>query len=286
MANIFNKTNNVTMSQREILEAKYKSGISNLLLVIIMSAVNIVLLVANSNTYFLFSAFIPYALADYGMYFCGMYPEEYYYDMQNMEFLDKSFLVVTIVIAIAILLLYFFCWFFAKKKKVGWLVFALVLFAIDTLSMFALTGFSTDSIIDILFHLWVVSYLINGIVTYSKLKKLPIEEMSFVTEGEYQESVMPYQESNILRMADNDVKFRVLVEAEAEGHHIVYRRVKKVNELVIDGRVYDEYEALVEFQHKLCAYVGGHKFEAEYDGISSSLLYVDDKQIAKKLRIY
>ena len=285
MANIFNKANNTTMSRQEILENKYKSSVSSLLLVIIMSAVNIVLLVANSNTYFLFSAFIPYALADYGMYFCGMYSEEYY-DMQSMEFLDKSFLVVTIAIAIAILLLYFLCWFFAKKKKVGWLVFATVLFAIDTLSMFALIGFSVDSIIDIVFHLYVLLYLIIGISTHYKIKKLPMEEMSFVTESEYQESVVPYQESNILRMADNDVKFRVFVETEAEGHHIVFRRVKKVNELVVDGRVYDEYEALVEFQHKLCAYVGGHKIEAEYDGVSSSLIYVDDKVVAKKLRIY
>ncbi len=286
MANFFNKANNASMSQREILEAKYKSSVSNLLLVIIMSAVNMVLLLANSNTYFLFSAFIPYVMVDYGMYICGMYPAEYYYDVQDMVFADKSVFALVVIIAVVIVLLYLLCWFFAKKKKVGWLVFALVLFAIDTLSMFALTGFSTDSIIDIVFHFWVVFYLINGIVTYSKLKKLPIEEMSFVAEGEVEETVVPYQESSILRMADNDVKFRVLVEAEAEGHHIVFRRVKKVNELVVDGRVYDEYEALVEFQHKLSAYVGGHKIEAEYDGVSSSLIYVDDKVVAKKLRIY
>ena len=43
-----------------------------------------------------------------------------------------------------------------------------------------------------------------------------------------------------LRRADYSVKSKTLLEATAEGYRICYRRVKSVNELVINGIVYDE----------------------------------------------
>ncbi|MBR5246434.1 MAG: hypothetical protein IKV25_03565 [Clostridia bacterium] len=287
MANFFNSSKVKEGTQREIFESKYNSSIMNILLVVVFSFVNVVLLAVNSNTYFLFSAFIPYFLADYGMYFCGMYPEEYYYDMSEMVFSDKSTLIITFAIAIAILLFYLLCWFLAKKKKVGWLIAALVLFVIDTLAMFAIAGISADLIVDIVFHIWVIVSLVNGIVNYNKLKNLPEEAMEIVmTEGEEQ----PYFEqtqgnSDVLRMADSEVKERILLEAETPGYHIVYRRVKKTNELVVNGMVYDEYEALVEFPHTLTAVVNGHKIEVKYDETSHMYIFFDGEQLAKKIRI-
>jgi diguanylate cyclase (GGDEF)-like protein len=41
--------------------------------------INIILLVTNTNTYFLFSAYIPYLIADFAMYFGGKYPAFYHY---------------------------------------------------------------------------------------------------------------------------------------------------------------------------------------------------------------
>ena len=127
MAELFNnKFKERTNSKPNNLETKYNNSIANLLLVVAFSAVNIVLLLVNADTYFLFSAFIPYFAVDYGMYFCGMYPEEYYYDVPDMVFEDKSLLAVTIAVAVVILLVYLLCWYLAKKKKVGALIFALV----------------------------------------------------------------------------------------------------------------------------------------------------------------
>lgn len=287
MANFFgNKSNASTLSEREILEQKYNRSVANLLVVILFSVVNIVLLVAKSDTYFLFSAFIPYLLANYGMYFCGMFPEEYYYDMPETEFVDTSFLVITLVIAAVIILMYFLCWLFARKKKVGWLIFALVLFSIDTVSMLVLTEFAVESFIDIAFHAWVLFYLISGIVNYSKLKKLPEEELEELGTADGEFAAESVTNSSILRMADTDVKARIFLEADALGHHIVYRRVKRVNELVIDGRVYDEYVALAEGAHTLCAYINGHKIEAKFDGAAGMFIFVDGEQIVKKIRFY
>lgn len=171
-----------TPTKRAALDTTYNNGVGNLLLVIIFSLINIVLLVANSSTYFLFSAFIPYFITDCGMFFSGSYPAEYYYDVEGFAFLNKSFLTVTLIIAAVILVIYLLCWIFAKKKKVGWLIAATVLFGIDTLAMFLINGFSIDAILDVVFHIWVIYSLINGIRTYYKLKKLPEEEFTPIEE--------------------------------------------------------------------------------------------------------
>lgn len=177
MAN-FSQNNqaNQNVSQKDLLMAKYHNARHNLLLVVIFTAVNIGLLVANANTYFLFSAFIPYALADLGMYLCGMYPAELYgEEIPEMVFFDKTVFAVFMVIAVVFIVLYLLSWIFSKKPRVGWLIFALVIFAIDTLGMFALTGFAVDSIVDIIFHVWVIVSLISAISAYFKAKKLPDE---------------------------------------------------------------------------------------------------------------
>lgn len=58
--------NNKT-SERYTLENKYNTTRYNLLLVIGFTLINIVLLVTNSDRYFLFSAYIPYTVATLGM---------------------------------------------------------------------------------------------------------------------------------------------------------------------------------------------------------------------------
>lgn len=282
MSKLFGKnTQSAPQTKREVYERNYNNGITNLLLIIAFSVINIVLLVANSNTYFLFSAFIPYFLVDVGMFYTGTYPEEYYYGLGFTEFLDKSFLVVTVVIAAVVLVLYLLCWLFAKKKKFGWLIFAVVMACIDTVAMLVLGGIAMESIIDIIFHAWIIFSLINAVVTYNKLKKLPEEPLEIIPEGNAQ----PVQNSTVLRMADTEEKSRILLEAESGGYHIVYRRLKKTNELVVNGRVYDEYVALIEYPHTLTAIVDGHKIEIQYDMGSHMYILLDGVMLAEKFRM-
>ena len=282
MSKLFGKnTQSAPQTKREVYERNYNNGITNLLLIIAFSVINIVLLVANSNTYFLFSAFIPYFLVDVGMFYTGTYPEEYYYGLGFTEFLDKSFLVVTVVIAAVVLVLYLLCWLFAKKKKIGWLIFAVVMACIDTVAMLVLGGVAIESIVDIIFHVWIIFSLINAVVTYNKLKKLPEEPLEIIPEGNAQ----PVQNSPVLRMADTEEKSRILLEAESGGYHIVYRRLKKTNELVVNGRVYDEYVALIEYPHTLTAIVDGHKIEIQYDMGSHMYIMLDGVMLAEKFRM-
>ena len=286
MGKFFKASN--TLSKQEILERRYKSGVTSLLLVVGLTLVNVVLLVANSDTYFLFSAFLPYFLADYGMYFCGMYAPEYYADVPDIEFADTSLLAITLSVAAVILLIYLLCWIFARKKKVGWLIFALTFFALDTAFMLFMYGISTDILLDILLHGWVLASLGSGINAYYKLGKLPPEPEVINAEnpqGEYMYPSVNNADTPMLRMADTEVKARILLEAEHLGYRIEYRRVKTTNELVVNGRVYDEYKALVETPHALAAVVGGHKIDVQYDTSNRMYIIFDGEKIAEKLRI-
>ena len=177
MAGLFAKPEPEQLTEREKLTNRYQSARHNILLVLVFTLVNIVLLVSNSNSYFLFSAAIPYYSAVYGMIFTGKYPAEYYTgELAGMEFLGNGFFVATLVCAAVILVLYLLSWILAKKPRVGWMIFALVFFVIDTVGMLLLFGVSSDMIMDIVFHGWVIVSLIGGISAYFKLKKLQEEE--------------------------------------------------------------------------------------------------------------
>ena len=122
------------------------------------------------------------------MYLCGKYPAEYYEgNISDYSFFGNGLFAVLVGIAFLSLALYLLCWFMAKKRKVGWLIVALVFFAIDTIVFFWWYGFATDMILDLLFHIWVAYYLVMGITGHFKLKKLlpqiPPEEPQDVSEA-------------------------------------------------------------------------------------------------------
>lgn len=170
------KQNN--LSNRQALETRYKNSRTNLLLVVAFTVINMVLLITESDTYFLFSAYIPYALVTLGMLICGMFPSEYYgEEFSNLEFFGPSVFAVIVVISLIITSLYLLGWIFSKNNKVGWLIFALVVFGIDTVGMFLSMGFETENIIDIVFHAWVIISLVLGINAGFKLKKAPEKEI-------------------------------------------------------------------------------------------------------------
>ena len=88
-----------------------------------------------------------------------------------------------------------------------------------------------------------------------------------------------------LRRADSSVKSKTLLEATVEGYRICYRRVKRVNELVINGTVYDEKKGIIEFEHNLSAIIDGHRIEAGFDEDGYSYIILDGMRIAEKRRI-
>ena len=166
--------NKTQLNPRSLCLSKYNSSRYSLLFMLALTAVNIVMALTGSFTYFLFSASIPYTLVMEGIYMTGGLPEEYYADLPaGTEFFDTSVLIVLTVIAVVVIGVYLLCFFMSAKNRTGWLVAATVIFSLDTLFMLAYYGITADGIVDILMHALMIYYLINGVVNGFKLKKLP-----------------------------------------------------------------------------------------------------------------
>lgn len=92
-------------------------------------------------------------------------------------------------------------------------------------------------------------------------------------------------DSDALRYADMNIKSRILLQAEVGKYNICYRRVKTVNELIVNGVVYDEIKAIIEFEHELSATVDKHQIRAGYDDASYSYIEFDGEIVEYKRRI-
>lgn len=88
-----------------------------------------------------------------------------------------------------------------------------------------------------------------------------------------------------LRRANMGIKCKILLEKTVGDYRICYRRVKSTNELIVNGVVYDEMTAVVEFEHDLSATVDGHEIHAGFDDASYSYIAFDGKRVAEKLRL-
>ena len=158
-----NVPNTAPVSLREEVQLKYNRSRYNLLLVAIVSIVNLFSLVF-SQSYFLFSARLPALFVELAL------------PTSENEIVESSAFIVPIIIGIILTVPYLLC-FFLSKKRPGWMIPALVFFSIDCLFIIFLALFDvTAVIVDILFHAWVMFYLITGVIHGFKLKSLPEDE--------------------------------------------------------------------------------------------------------------
>lgn len=170
------KANNVVMTPREKYEKGYATARYNLLAVIALTALNIIMFLTGSESYFLFSATMPYQLVVIGW-------------VMAQEGAASAILVITIIAAALIIAAYLVC-FFIGKKHVWGMVVALILFAIDTVwfLFLAISAFDTSLIINFLFQAWVLYYLIMAIVYHFKLKAMPCDTVENVQQQQDQQT--------------------------------------------------------------------------------------------------
>ncbi|MBE6800167.1 MAG: hypothetical protein E7529_03080 [Ruminococcaceae bacterium] len=208
---LFKNKNTQNMTERQKLTARYNGARSNILLVIAFTLINSVLLFTGSDSYFLFSAAIPYYMTLFGLLYTGRMPAEWYEGVENFQPDPDVVLYVYVAVAVVIVALYALMWFLSKKHGYGWLVAALLLFVADTFAMFYYTGFTADMILDFVFHIWVLVSLTSGIIAAINLKKLPEEEPYLAQDGQTY-SYIPQAEAPI---ENNEVYAPVEVPAEA-----------------------------------------------------------------------
>lgn len=181
----FFKQQQPVTSERQLLAGRYNSARVNLILVVALTAINIIMVAAGIDSYFVFSANVPYLLTLLGAFYCGKLPEEFYEGgMDAYEFLDPAVYTVLLVISILIVAAYLAFFFLSAKGRVGWLIAAEVFFVIDTLAMFGYFGFDVSILMDIILHIYVVVTFAMGISAAFKLRKMPPEPAEpIVVEG-------------------------------------------------------------------------------------------------------
>jgi len=280
MANKFFKSNQP--SARAILERQYKDSRSSLLVVIIFTVLNVILALFNGDIVFLWSATIPHVIVALSMYFCGLYPPEAYEGVGTFPRLPREVFIVAIIAAVVIIGLYVLCYVMSKNNRGGWLTFALVLFGIDTFGMAIYYGFAFMSALDWVFHILVLFELDRGITDCKMLKTLPTEYTRPTMGSGVMSEIEP---SRPLRIADMGAKCRVFHTAEENGKQIIYRKVGKTNELVINGYVYDEFTSRLMRPHTLTAVLNGRVIEAGTYYGGRSFVAVDGVIVATKIRV-
>ena len=147
----------------EYLTKKISAGRYSLQLIILLTVVNTVFLLADSDHYFVFSASIPYFLTALGM---GM--------DEALSGGIGTFTIIAVVIGIIVMGIYVLCWALGEKKP-GWLTAALVLFSLDTVGLLVITFTLLEdpilNLVDIIFHALAVYELVMAVICAGKLKR-------------------------------------------------------------------------------------------------------------------
>lgn len=166
---------------KEMFARDLKISSMNILLMIALTLVNIIMIIANANTTFFFSAAVPMYLVLLFSELCGMRPaefyEEFYPDWQASDFLPSGLFWGVVAVAVVLVAVYFALWFFSRKKKV-FSIILMVVFALDTIGLLGfslLYGFGMTTLIDIAFHAWVFYYLILALKAWDGMEYAPSE---------------------------------------------------------------------------------------------------------------
>ena len=152
-------------------EERYRGARNNLMLLIVFTAINLLMPLLGIDRQYFFSASFPTTV-----YWLG--------DAIGEDLGMPALRIGAMGIALGCVGLYLLCWLLAKKRR-GFMTAALALFGVDCLSLageFVIFELHSSMILNVLFHLWVLWGLIQGVRASMELKKLEQAQMVFVTE--------------------------------------------------------------------------------------------------------
>jgi len=142
---------------------KFNSARNNLLAVVAFTAINIFLLAFGVDLSFLFSAFVPQIL---------------------MAIIMESSIPAGLVVALLSTAVYLLCYALSKRWR-AFILVALILFSIDALIMLGfvlVVGALGEFLFNIVFHAWILFYLIKGTVAWVKLMRVTPEDFTAIQQ--------------------------------------------------------------------------------------------------------
>jgi len=134
----------------KIQAVKFNRSRSNLIAVVVFTVVNLLALTFNYDFAFLFSAFVPQLL---------------------LIFLEEISVAAGLIAGLIGTSVYFICYLLSKRWR-SFILVALILFLLDALIMLGvmvLTGEYTEFLLNVLFHAWIIFYLISGTFAWVRL---------------------------------------------------------------------------------------------------------------------
>ncbi|MCL2592943.1 MAG: hypothetical protein FWD82_06215 [Defluviitaleaceae bacterium] len=135
---------------------KFNRARKNLLAVVAFTLVNLFLISFEIELNFLFSAFVPQLL--------------------QIIFIDFS-VSIALVVGLLSTSIYLLCYFLSKRWR-PFMLIALIFFLIDALIMLGfmlLTGIYAEFLLNVVFHIWILFYLVTGTSAMIKLSKVTPE---------------------------------------------------------------------------------------------------------------
>lgn len=133
----------------------------NLVVVMAFTVLNLVMLLAGSGRYFLFSSTICYYLPFFG----------YMFDLYTVS----TYTLTGLVLGLVPLAAYLLFWLLSLKND-RWLIPATALFALDTLALVGIvlmTGNIIGMILPAIVYAWVIITLVRAVLAGERLRKLP-----------------------------------------------------------------------------------------------------------------
>jgi len=146
----------------KIQAVKFNKARNNLLLVVGFTLINLFLIAFDVNLNFLFSAFVP----------------------QLLQIIFHGNVLIGLIIGLAATSVYLLCYALSKRWRV-FILIALILFLADTLIMLGtmfITRMYGEFLFDILFHAWILFYLITGTAAWIKLRHVTPDELKAIQQ--------------------------------------------------------------------------------------------------------
>lgn len=169
------------VAKRNKSAARFKQGQSTLLILAVVTLINTVLLITQSDMYLLFCAIMPYYAVQLAMLFCGKYPPEVYEGWGEDILANPAgngLFIGAIIFAILVIAALALCGYLSMKKKWAYIT-GFVIAMVDTVVFLGLIGMGmldpVESLLDILFRVWIVVELVIGLknmIIYNNLKDI------------------------------------------------------------------------------------------------------------------
>ena len=244
------------------LNIKLNRARFNLMLMILLSAINFYFLLSSENFYLPFSS----SISSYSIVL-GV--------RASSDLGIETFKVIGIILACLTLLIYIFC--YLKSKSNGFYLFmSFTLFVADTLALIVITiafkTFGALSIIDIIVHIMTLFFLWSGVQAQGKLTRLK------KANGNEEEATEDFAEAD-------DGNVETLLSGNFNNNRVLVFKKGEVVELSVNDNVCGSLEAANSNDYELKATVDEVEFTFQYKGdndVVTMLLYADDVLLDSK----